>query len=144
MVGDIILTTFISVILITILHYLYEYFKNILTVPKVKDLVYSPASQYREIYNTIERENTHSNVNVPKENHNNPNNANNVNNANINMKNELKNYLNSISSKDGIQSRSVSPVSAVTIQSGNQTPLEGHDLGQIDDNYSLPTFVDMS
>lgn len=124
MFGDIILTAFISIVLITILHYLYEYFKNILTVPKVKDLVYSPASQYREIYNTIERE---SSVKTTSE-------------KSDNMKDELKNYLNTISSKEGIQSRSVSPVSAVTIQSSNQTPWGG----QIDDNELLPTFVDMS
>jgi predicted RND superfamily exporter protein len=132
MVGDIILTSFISVIVITILHYLYEYFKNILTVPKVKDLVYSPASQYREIYNTIEREQPRLKEKTSEEK------------PETDMKDELKNYLNSISSKEGIQSRSVSPVSAVTIQSGNQTPWEGQSIGQMDENDSLPTFVDMS
>lgn len=132
MVGDIILTSFFSVILITILHYLYEYFKNILTVPKVKDLVYSPASQYREIYNTIEREQPHMKAKAPEEK------------PDTDMKDELKNYLNSISSKEGIQSRSVSPVSAVTIQSGNQTPWEGQSIEQMNENDTLPTFVDMS
>ena len=45
--------TIISIILIMVMHYIYDYFKNNLTIPKVKDLVNKPKEQYREIYESI-------------------------------------------------------------------------------------------
>ena len=39
----------ISIILIILLHYIYDYFKTNLTTPKVKDLVNKPQIQYDEI-----------------------------------------------------------------------------------------------
>ena len=47
-------STIISLVLIILIHYLYSYFKNTLTVPKVKDLVNNPHQQYKEIINTME------------------------------------------------------------------------------------------
>ena len=142
MIGDILLTAFVSIISIFIIHSLYQYFKEILTVPKVKDLVYSPANQYKEIYNTIER-NERSERNHLEQNRS-------INEPNLNssdngiMKDELKEYLNTLSSKKGItpSSRSTSPVSAVTLQSRTNTPWT--NIAEPDDNAPLPTFVDMS
>lgn len=39
----------ISLMLIVLVHYLYSFFLNTLTVPKVRDLVNKPASQYGAI-----------------------------------------------------------------------------------------------
>jgi len=62
----------ISLVLISLIHYFINYFKNTLTVPKVKDLVNLPTKKYENIYNTI--------LNKEKEDSN-------------EMKNELKNFL---------------------------------------------------
>jgi hypothetical protein len=43
----------ISLVLIMLVHYLYSFFKNTLTVPKVKDLVNKPTERYNEILETI-------------------------------------------------------------------------------------------
>jgi hypothetical protein len=43
----------ISLTLIALLHYLYSFFKNALTVPKIRDLVNKPNESYNEIMNTI-------------------------------------------------------------------------------------------
>ena len=43
----------ISLVLIMLVHYLYSFFKNTLTVPKVKDLVNRPTERYNEILETI-------------------------------------------------------------------------------------------
>ena len=44
----------ISLVLIMLIHYLYSFFKNTLTVPKVKDLVNKPTERYNEIlHNTL-------------------------------------------------------------------------------------------
>ena len=40
----------LSLILIAIVHYIYEFFKNNLTEPKIKDLVNKPKAKYEQIY----------------------------------------------------------------------------------------------
>ena len=47
----------ISLILILLIHYLYYYLKNTLTVPKVRDLIYKPQMQYNELlkYSDIDK-----------------------------------------------------------------------------------------
>lgn len=68
-------------IAIALVHYLYEYFKDTLTVPKVKDCVQKPKEEYKEMFKIIQKEKTESsNVNSKKE--------------------ELKNYFKSLSSQD--------------------------------------------
>lgn len=45
--------TLISIIFIFLVHHLFHFFKSMLTVPKIKDLVNSPNKKYENIYNTI-------------------------------------------------------------------------------------------
>ncbi len=45
--------TLISIIIILVVHHLINFFKNTLTVPKLKDLVNSPNQKYENIYNTL-------------------------------------------------------------------------------------------
>tara|TARA_B100000963_G_scaffold362057_1_gene402883 strand:- start:8084 stop:8395 length:312 start_codon:yes stop_codon:yes gene_type:complete len=66
----------ISFIFIFTAHYIYNYFKKNLTVPKIKDLIKKPVKQYEDIYQSQEKDN-----NVDKET----------------MKNELKDYLKGLS-----------------------------------------------
>lgn len=47
----------ISVVLILLIHYIYDYFKTNLTIPKVKDLVNKPQVQYNEILKSIKENN---------------------------------------------------------------------------------------
>jgi hypothetical protein len=46
-------TIFISFLLIALIHYLYAFFKNTLTVPKIKDVVHKPAQRYDEMYDLL-------------------------------------------------------------------------------------------
>jgi len=97
--------TIISIIFIILVHHLIEFFKNTLTIPKIKDLVNSSSQKYENIYNTIK------NNQNPNQNQN--QNQNPLQNTeytlidllpkepqqeleqekNINMKSELKNFL---------------------------------------------------
>jgi hypothetical protein len=43
----------LSLILIAIVHYIYEFFKNNLTEPKIKDLVNKPKVKYEQIYKNV-------------------------------------------------------------------------------------------
>ena len=67
----------LSLILILSLHYSYLFFKNNLTIPKTIDMIKKQVGQYKDIYNSI-------NKNKQK---------------NENMKTELKNYLKNLSTK---------------------------------------------
>ena len=51
----------LSVIFILILHNLICYFKDTLTIPKIKDLISSPSLKYENIYNIISSSNTSHN-----------------------------------------------------------------------------------
>ena len=94
--------TIISLILIILVHYLYSFFKTTLTVPKIKDLVNRPAGAYKEIYETIEKVKSNEREKLKENNENNKNNTSNntlIKNED-NMKDELKSFLNSLSSSD--------------------------------------------
>jgi hypothetical protein len=94
MIFLIIQYTILSLLLISIFHYLYIFFKNNLTVPKVKDLVNKPASAYSEIYETINKD--ISKINSDKNDSNTY-----QDDSNLNMKDELKKYLSKLNSTPG-------------------------------------------
>ena len=95
-------TAIISIIFIFLIHHLIEFFKNTLTVPKVKDLVNIPAQKYEHIFNMInkknyENNNITSNINNDIEKiNNNINLSTNINSLPVvgdDMKSELKKFL---------------------------------------------------
>jgi hypothetical protein len=43
----------ISLLLIALIHYLYAFFKDTLTIPKIKDLVNKPAKRYNEMFDIL-------------------------------------------------------------------------------------------
>ena len=47
-------STLISIILIFLVHYLFIFFRDTLTVPKIKDLVNKPNRKYDEILSTVQ------------------------------------------------------------------------------------------
>uniref|UniRef100_A0A6C0CWX1 Uncharacterized protein n=1 Tax=viral metagenome TaxID=1070528 RepID=A0A6C0CWX1_9ZZZZ len=96
-------TILISFILIFLVHHLITYFKQILTVPKTKDLVNSPIQKYNEMFKIIGSESSNSNpvspnpipnINIedylPKPGFTSEEIKNDVNQE---MKNELKSFL---------------------------------------------------
>lgn len=84
----------LSVIFILILHNLICYFKDTLTIPKIKDLISSPSLKYENIYNIISNPNAKTSETFAL------NNAtsmfsNNDDETISSMKNELKSFLKS-------------------------------------------------
>ena len=55
MIFSIIKWSIISLTLILLVHHLYTFLMNTLTVPKIKDLVNKPKEQYKDIFQTIEQ-----------------------------------------------------------------------------------------
>jgi uncharacterized membrane protein (DUF106 family) len=77
----------LSIIIISIIHYIYVFFKDNLTVPKIKDLVKKPKQQYTNIYESLKE--------AKKE----------KKEKEINMKSELKNYIKQLSNKQSINGK---------------------------------------
>lgn len=67
MLSWILQITIMSILIIVLVHHLLTFFKNTLTVPKIKDLVNRPTLQYETIYHTIHHENAaNSNSSKPE------------------------------------------------------------------------------
>lgn len=96
----------ISLVFIILLHYLYSFFINTLTVPKVKDLVNKPLERYNDILKNIPNEmtntNTNTNINTNTYRHtqdmkNNQNDYNvNINEQQNMIENELRDFLSEL------------------------------------------------
>lgn len=78
----------ISFVLIYLIHYLFTFFKNNLTVPKVIDLVNKPKEQYEDLMKNTKSTPISNEQLLPS---NRPDMS--------NMKNELKNYLKDLKAK---------------------------------------------
>ena len=79
MLGQTIQWTIISLVLIVLVHYLYSFFIDTLTVPKVRDLINKPTERYNEIFS--------NNLDKPSENQ--PINQ-------QDMQEELKDFMNKL------------------------------------------------
>lgn len=62
MIGWTVQWTIISLVLIILVHYLYSFFIDTLTVPKVKDLIHNPIERYNQIVS--DASNSHNNNNI--------------------------------------------------------------------------------
>ena len=120
MLSWIVQATVISIVLIFLVHHLFNFFKSTLTVPKIKDLVNTPTQKYDNMFSIISKGNYDNNL---------------VTNSNTNfsdnyeytmkdllpkpendMKNELKNFLKKqLSSNDSssVNSTSISALDSM-------------------------------
>uniref|UniRef100_A0A6C0E3G7 Uncharacterized protein n=1 Tax=viral metagenome TaxID=1070528 RepID=A0A6C0E3G7_9ZZZZ len=92
-------TIVLSIIFIFLIHHLIEFFKNTLTVPKVKDLVNVPTQKYEHILNILSKsKNTSDNKysNTSENINSDINQSTNINSlpvVDVDMKSELKKFL---------------------------------------------------
>lgn len=91
----------VSLIIIYVIHNLYSFFKDTLTVPKIKDMVKRPQQKYDTLFREL-RNQVHTS-NASNANANSSANANPGSEAD-NMKNELKRYLMDLNSSQSAQS----------------------------------------
>jgi hypothetical protein len=122
MITWVIQISLISIIFIFLVHHLFCYLKNILTIPKVKDLVTLPSKKYENILSIISNQTINNNsilkdINTNTNNNDINNDINNnisyteidllPNNININSISNSKsniNDLNNVSMKDELKS----------------------------------------
>lgn len=111
MLSWVLQTTILSIVFIFIIHHLIIFFKDNLTIPKIKDLVHAPNQKYNEIYNIIssKKKDKEETYYQEENNYNTENNYNAENNYKPDidlMKNELKSFL-----KEQLHSNSISTTS---------------------------------
>jgi len=94
MILSILLWSLLSLLIISITHRMYDYLKNILTIPKIKDLVNKPKKRYNDILTTINTKYDSISDNSVSDNS--------MNNALVSdiMKNELSGFLDEIKIKN--------------------------------------------
>ena len=99
MINNFVFYIIISLVIISLLHYLYSYFINILTVPKIKDLVNKPGQEYKNIEKII-LNNKETLINNNLSNNDDTTDISNLKNitpeTKNDMKNELKNFFNEL------------------------------------------------
>ena len=101
MLSWILQITIISIVLIFLVHYLFNFFKSTLTVPKIKDLVNTPAQKYENMFSVISKSNSDTilSANISANTINNTTNEYTLTDllpkqeTKTDMKNELKNFL---------------------------------------------------
>lgn len=101
MLSWILQITIISIVLIFLVHYLFNFFKSTLTVPKIKDLVNTPAQKYENMFSVISKSNSDTilSANITADTINNTTNEYTLTDllpkqeTKTDMKNELKNFL---------------------------------------------------
>ena len=103
MIGWTVQWTVISLVLIILVHYLYSFFIDTLTVPKVKDLIHNPTERYNQI--VTDTSNGHNNITPTPDA--------------TKMNEELRDFLSNI--KKGNQEGPTTPASAVVETSAYST-----------------------
>jgi hypothetical protein len=117
MLSWIIQATIISIVLIFLVHHLFNFFKSTLTVPKIKDLVNTPTQKYDNMFSIISKGN-YDNNNLVTNLNSNTNLSDNYEytmkdllpKPENDMKSELKNFL-----KKQLSSNDSSSINSTTI-----------------------------
>ena len=120
MLSWILQITIISIVLIFLVHYLFNFFKSTLTIPKIKDLVNTPTQKYESMFNVISKSNSANMLNETTSN-NEYSLTDLLPKSENDMKSELKNFLkkqlntttSSASSKNNININSTTPISGL-------------------------------
>ena len=107
--------TLVSIILIFLVHYLINFFKSTLTVPKIKDLVNTPTQKYENMYNIINKNNSYTDTYKKLNNDYTlidllPN----KDTEETNMKSELKNFLKSQLKTSNTDNLNISALDSMT------------------------------
>ena len=98
MLDSVVRFVIISVIIIVVMHSLYSFLVKNLTIPRVKDLVHKPQTQYENIFKSITSNNESSAIHELGSEKNKLDDGINkqLSDNQIEMKNELKSYINDL------------------------------------------------
>ena len=107
----------VSFVIIYVLHNLYIFFKETLTVPKMKDLVKRPQQKYETLFRELRNVQNQESDSMHMHMHNSGNNSNDP--SNDAMKNELKRYLMELNAPEPEPQQQQSKTSSNFIELGS-------------------------
>lgn len=110
----IIQSTVISIVLILLVHHLFNFFKATLTVPKIKDLVNTSTQKYDNMFHIISKGNNNNEPNINVSDHYGYTTQDLLPKPETDMKSELKNFL-----KKQLNDSSSTPISALDSMTPN-------------------------
>ena len=86
---------YMSILIVFLVHHLFYFLKETLTVPKIKDLVKIPQDRYKKMYETIHNKNNFTNQTSTSIDYLDETNTNQLSTISLkeNMKNELKQFM---------------------------------------------------
>jgi len=93
----------ISLALIILVHHLYTFLMNTLTVPKIKDLVNKPKEQYKDLFQTMQQ--SGNNMQSGMQGNNMQSGMQDNKKTNADMADELSSFLNDLKKKNPIDNK---------------------------------------
>lgn len=138
MFFNILYSAIVSIIIIFVVHNIFNYFKNTLTTPKIKDLINKPRNEYDKIKNVI---NSNGHIDsIAKYNNDNISTEtqsirNNVDRDNI--KSELKDFFKQLNEekKDSISFNPVSNIENISSSNINYDTLNSNTMNAMFTNF---------
>ena len=117
-------TICISLLLIALIHYLYSFFKDTLTVPKIKDLVNKPAKRYDEMFDILSNSKRQGVEHIQSESMLESSNIQRESIQSETMQEELKNFLNELKkpNENKFNNKNIDFSGANDMMSGQYTP----------------------
>ena len=116
----------ISLALIILVHHLYTFLMNTLTVPKIKDLVNKPKEQYKDLFKTMQQNGMQGNM------------QSNNKKTNTDMADELSSFLNDLKKKSPIDNKKGDTIFPQMEKNSNEviSATEHFSSGQFSEQFS--------
>ena len=129
----------ISLALIILVHHLYTFLMNTLTVPKIKDLVNKPKEQYKDLFQTMQQSGMQgNNMQSGMQGNNMQSNMQDNKKTNTDMADELSSFLNDLKKKSPIDNKKGDTIFPQMEKNSNEviSATEHFSSGQFSEQFS--------
>ncbi len=138
MFFNILYSAIVSIIIIFVVHNIFNYFKNTLTTPKIKDLINKPRNEYDKIKSVI-NSNSHIDTSGRNDNDNTSTEMKSIRNDvdRDNIKSELKDFFKQLNEekKDSISFNPINNIENISSSNSNYNTLNSNTMNAMFTNF---------
>lgn len=138
MFFNILYSAIVSIIIIFVVHNIFNYFKNTLTTPKIKDLINKPRNEYDKIKSVI-NSNSHIDTSGSNDNDNTSTEMKSIRNDvdRDNIKSELKDFFKQLNEekKDSISFNPINNIENISSSNSNYNTLNSNTMNAMFTNF---------
>ena len=138
MFFNILYSAIVSIIIIFVVHNIFNYFKNTLTTPKIKDLINKPRNEYDKIKSVI-NSNSHIDTSGRNDNDNTSTEMKSIRNDvdRDNIKSELKDFFKQLNKKkkDSISFNPINNIENISSSNSNYNTLNSNTMNAMFTNF---------